>query len=154
MNENKSFEKPCQTDFLLYLLDCHKLAKNDFIRNTSYSSQLINGPNKLKCFIKLCCKGFSVTNTSQLVSPFVSCEENEVKCMRYLAPNSSWLVCLMVISNTKPILKSSAAQLAFKYFMFVVEFFQRMDFIILCVTYLTKQGQNIIVYYHSSKSFK
>ncbi len=54
------------------------------IHNTSFSSSLMVGPNKLECYITLGWKGLKWINTT-LLDPFVSYEEKEVMRMQYLS---------------------------------------------------------------------
>jgi hypothetical protein len=46
------------------------------IYNTSFSLLLVNGPNKLECYITLGWKGFPDTKPSSLSGSFISYEEN------------------------------------------------------------------------------
>ncbi len=45
---------------------------------TLHLSYLMNGPDKLECFITQDCKSHARTNHSNVLTPFVSYEENEV----------------------------------------------------------------------------
>jgi hypothetical protein len=55
------------------------------IHNTSFSSELTNGPNKLECYIDLGWRGLLITNTLTYQAPFVSYEER-VLWIRLLRP--------------------------------------------------------------------
>ncbi len=63
-------------------MKCCEYKPSNCIHNTSFSSVLTNGPNKLKCYIKLGWKGLPVTNTLT----YQACLMN-MKCCEYEPSN-------------------------------------------------------------------
>jgi hypothetical protein len=70
------------------------------IQNTSFSSSLMVGPNKLECYITLGWKGLKWTNAS-LLGPFISYEEKEVMRIQFLSliHNTRFSSSLMIRHN-------------------------------------------------------